>query len=423
LSVPGPRVSEPGAPDPDLRRGVLLAAAGGVGSFAVLSAACVALAIGGYAATGIFRLWSWVKFGLMNALTAFGVRLDGTLVDPFGHQTGHERLAFTALLLTFGIVWMLFRAGRRAAGRVDGTIRRAVVGASVAPPIAVVTFAVSFLVPLRFPDYGFDPVRPVAWEAFAFPLILAGVVGAAGGLAAPDEGQDGSALVRARSVVAGGWTALVVALIVGFVGFLVLAATEPRGTSEYVRRVGSLGGGGAMLVSLHVLLLPNQGFDLLAPSIGACTSLRPVLPRDPSPAVARLCPSGLRVEGALGDGTTSPLPRAFAVYWVGAALACVVGGRRAAAGVPGREGAGRAAGAGAAFALFVASGSWLGSLTLVVPLLPGVFLLSPEQPMTAVLALIWGVFGGLLGALLGALGPGRLRTRGGPGRSSQARPR
>jgi hypothetical protein len=409
-------VSEPGAPDPDLRRGVLLAAAGGVGSFAVLSAVCAALAIAGYAATGSFRLWSWMKLGLLNALTAFGVRLDGTLVDPFGRQTGHERLAFTALLLTFGIVWMLFRCGRRAAAGVDGALRRAIVGVSVAPPIAVVAFGVSFLVPLRFPDYGLDPVRPVAWEAFAFPLVLAGVVGAAGGLSATAEEGDRRGLVRARSVVAGGWTALVVALLVGFGGFLVLAATEPRATSNYARRVGSLGGGGAVLVSLHVLLLPNQGFDLLAPSIGACTSLRDVSPREPSPAVARLCPSGLRVEDPLGDGTTSPLPRAFAVFWVGAAFASVAGGHRAAAGVRGKESAGRAAGAGAAFALFVAAGSWLGSLTLVVPLLPGVYVLSPEQPRTTVLALIWGVAGGLVGALLGALAPGSTQEagRGGP---------
>jgi hypothetical protein len=412
LSDAGSRPPEPGAPDPSLRRGIVLAAAGGLGSFAALAAACVALAAGGYAATRLFRLWSWVKFGLLNALTSFGVRLDGTIVDPFGRETGHERLAFTLLLLTFGIVWMLFRSGRRAAAGVDGVLRRAVVGASVAPPLAVVTFAVSFLVPLRFPDHGFDPVRPVAWQSFAYPLIVAGVVGAVGGLASTSEGGDGVWLPRARSIVAGGWTSLVMALVLGFGAFLVLAATEPSASSGYVRGVSRLDGGGAMLVSLHVLLLPNQGLDLLAPSMGACTSLRPTQPGYPWEAVARLCPSGLRVEDPLGDGTRSPLPRASAIFWLGAALACVAGGRRAAAGVRGREAAVRAVGAGAAFAWFVAAGSWLCSLTLVVPLLPGVFRLSPEQPMTTVLALIWGVGGGLVGALLATLESNRAQEMG-----------
>jgi hypothetical protein len=401
LSDPVPRVREPGAPDPDLRRGVLLAAGGGLGSFAVLAAVCVALAAGGYAATQIFRLWSWVKFGLLNALTSFGVRIDGTVVDLFGRETGHERLAFTALLLTFGIGWLLFRSGRRAAAGVEGTLRRAVVGASVAPPLAAVTFAVSFLVQLRFPDYGFDPVRPVAWESFVFPLIFAGTVGAAGALATGDEGQDGRGLSRARAVVAGGWTALLVTLVLGFGAFLVLAATEPRASSGYVRRVSSLGGGGAMLASLHVLLLPNQGLDLLAPSMGACTSLRLVEPG--SPTVARLCPSGLRVDEPFGDGAASPLPRASAIFVLGIALACAIGGHRAGAGVGPMEGARRAVGAGVVFAAFVAVGAWLGSLTIALPVLPGVFRLGPEQPATTMLALAWGVGGGLVGALVGSL--------------------
>lgn len=399
MSVPGPRVQQPGAPDQELRRGVLLAAAGGLGSFGVLAAACVALATGGYAATGIFRLWSWVKFGLLTSLTSFGVRIDGTVVDPFGRETGHERLAFTALLLTLGIGWMLFRSGCRAAARVDGTLRRAVVGASVAPALSVVTFGVSFFVPLRFPDYGFDPIRPVAWEAFVFPLLFSGVVGAAGALAARSEERPGHWLARCRSVVAGAWTALAVTLLLGFGAFLVLAATEPRASSGYVRRVSSLGGGGAMLVSLHVLLLPNQGLDLLAPSIGACTSIRSVEPG--SGSVARLCPSGLRVEEPLSDGTGSPLPRASAIFGVGVALACAIGGSRAGGGVQPVEGARRAVGAGALFAAFVFLGSWLGSLTLFVPLLPGVFRIAPEQPTTTVLALIWGVGGGLVGAFVG----------------------
>jgi hypothetical protein len=412
VTVAGTRVPEPGAPAPDLRRNVLQAAAGGLASFAVLAALCAALAAAGYAATGSFRLWSWVKFGLVNALTAFGVRLDGTVVDPLGRETGHERLAFTALLLTFAIVWMLFRSGRRAATGVEGIARRAAIGASVAPPIAATAFAVSFLVPLRFPDYGYDPVRAVAWEAFALPLIVAGVAGAAGGLSATGGGRQGPGLARARSIVAGGWTAVVAVLVLGFVAFLVLAATEPRATSAYVRHVSSLGGGGPLLVSLHVLLLPNQGFDLLAPSIGACTSLGPVTPG--FPALARLCPSGLRLEDPIGDGSTSPLPWVSAVFRVAVVLACAAGGRRAASGVPGVERVVRGAGAGVVFAALVAAGSWLGSLTLVVPLLPGTFRLGPELPATAVLALIWGVGGGVAGALLGKLVPGSTQEAGRP---------
>ena len=57
-------------------------------------------------------------------------------------------------------------------------------------------------------------------------------------------------------------------------GVLVLAAARPQGSAEYARVVSADGPRIALLLlGHHALLLPDQSFLVLAPSMGGCTQL------------------------------------------------------------------------------------------------------------------------------------------------------
>ena len=103
------------------------------------------------------------------------------------------------------------------------------------------------------------------------------------------------------------------------------------------------------------------------------------------------------------DGTRATFPSWYALFLLVPALACVLGGRAAAAGTkPMGERLVRGAFAGVVFAVLCGLAAW--GATLVVPTwanaLGGSVSLGTAPFTTTALALGWGVVGGLVGAAI-----------------------
>ena len=353
-----------------------------------------------------------LKLGWFYELAFHKVTID---VTGSGGATGRISLAF--LSGTGLALWVLFRAGRTAARRAGQSFgARVLAGAMVGPvyalPIAVITSTVR----LQLHTGGsFAPetvgFHGVVWQAFVLPALLGiGAGGAAGALEAWPRDSRGYAWL------VGGWRALLGALGLAAIGVLVLAAARPQGTADYARVVSSNGPRtAALLLGHHALLVPNQSFFVLAPSMGGCTELR-----GSKASIPLLCPGRLpnlgspallddivRVDDAAQPtgGTTPDRPMA-AGYWMFVlvpAVATFSGGRFAGSGWSNsRESLVRGAGAGVMFAVLVGVGTWLASAELVVHAAEGIgtraLALGPRPLPTALLALAWGVAGGTLGA-------------------------
>lgn len=225
---------------------------------------------------------------------------------------------------------------------------------------------------------------------------------------------------RAHAWLAGGWRALLGALGLAAIGVLVLAAVRPQGTATYARVVSSNGPRVALLLlGHHALLMPNQSFFVLGPSMGGCTELS-----GPKTTVPLICPGRLpvlespallddlaRVMGgspptATGSIPDRPMPAGYWAFVLVPAIATFSAGRYAGAGVSGqlrlREALVRGSGAGIMFALLVGVGTWMASASLFVRAADGSgtasLTLGPRPVPTALLALAWGVVGGALGA-------------------------
>ena len=363
-------------------------------TFAWVALAGQAIAFAEYAASGLYRPWSWVKIGLLYVLSFCGVAFDASGATP---GSAPSRVRLVLMLGTALVVWLAFRAGRATAGTVGSRdVRRAGVwGAAPALAFALLSGLGSLLVTLRFPDDGIERLRPVTWEAFVISFVVVAVAGAAGGVA----GAIGDRPTRTTEIVAGGWRMFVAALLLAFAGVLVLAALEPAATSGYARGLRGFGVGGAVLFGHHLLLAPNQSLDVLAPSMGGATELRV------QEEVTRLTVRGVEPSEALGlfTGWGSEgveLPLAYLAFLVVPVAATLMGGRRAGgAAIDHRERARRGACAGAVFASLVTAGSLMATVTVSSQ---GGWSgrLGPSMPSTALLALAWGVAGGVVGSLL-----------------------
>jgi hypothetical protein len=388
------------------------AATRGTLAFVWVALAGWALAFAEYAATGLYRPWSWIKIGLLYVLASCGVTVDvsGPAVGP---NPARVRLALT--LGTALVLWVSVRAGRTVARSARGArsatpdapgsrsrlVSAAGWGTLPAVPLAVLTTLAALLVTLSFPGSGVDRLRPIVWEAFVLPLALAAAAGAGGAVAdLAGAVTDREEPFRGVEIAAGGWRMFVVALSLSFAAVLTLAAIEPDVARSYARGLDDLGVGGAVLFGHHVLLLPTQSIDVLAPSMGGTTEL--VV----QGATARLTltgvdtTSGLALFAGFPDDRGPRFPSWYLVFLAVPAAATVAGGRRASRAVRGaRDRMMRGAGAGAVFASLVAGASALATITVANPAgLSG--RLGPVFPSTVVLALGWGVAGGVVGALL-----------------------
>jgi hypothetical protein len=398
---------------PGLRPASLTAIKGGLVVFVVTALAGQIVPLAVEVVGGRLALSTALELGWFYELAFHRVAVD---VTGSGEMTGRMSVAF--LSGTGLAIWLLFRAGRTTARRAGPSLRdRTLVGAMVGPVYALPIVVITSLVRLRLQTGGafaLETVRfhGVVWQAFVFPAFLGIIAGGAGG--AVDWLARGSHL---RAWLVGGWRALLWALGLAVVGVLVLAAVRPQGTAAYARIVSSSGPRTALLLfGHHALLLPNQSFFVLAPSMGGCTDLV-----GSETTISLICPGRLpvleaptllddisRVGGADTTGAIAerPMPAGYWAFALIPALATLAAGHHVGADVSGRAGLRealvRGAGAGVVFALLVGVGTWMASAALVVHTADGSGTTSltfgPRPVPTALLALPWGVLGAAIGA-------------------------
>lgn len=361
-----------------------------------------------YAISGLYHPWSWLKIGMLYALTSVRVGFEATAsgfatLKPSDTLEGPMQVAVGAL--TVAVVVLAFRAGRdqgRAVAKRPAAA--ALAGAAVGLGFALPMFVGAFVVQLSFPNLGIDALRPVLWQAFVLPLAVGGALGIAGGLSAARETLEAStAGARLASAARGGFTTLWWGLALAFVGFLLLAAIEADVTGGYARSMRDAGSGGAVLITHHALLLPNQSAMILATAMGSPTDL--IVGRD---TAARMSFDGVRAFGqyrliVFGFGHR---PVTFDwwrwLFLLVPACAVVLGGRRAARGTTRRSEALLRGGLGGlVFAGLAGLVAWTATITLPLLVLFGSSpSLGPDPGRTAAVGAAWGVLGGLVGALV-----------------------
>jgi len=103
-------------------------------------------------------------------------------------------------------------------------------------------------------------------EAFVWPLVIAVIAGALGGLSTAEG--------TLPHVVATGTRTFAAALVLAFVGLLVVAGLKPQDTRAYIDSTAGGGLKGADGLVHTVLALPNISAWVLAPAMGTCDSVR-----------------------------------------------------------------------------------------------------------------------------------------------------
>jgi hypothetical protein len=355
-------------------------------------------------------------------------------VDPASTGFSFVEIEVALLSVTALAAWLLFRSGRRLARHADGgALGHALRGATVAPGYAVPCFLVALLVHIdepfafgRFID-GNLKVSLSGIEALVFPLAIAAVAGAAGGVWAwvgsrPDDR-------RARSVggaLAGGWIMLWLGLALSYAGLFLAGVVQPDepvalltpSTARYFRAVFERPAAGAAILGHHLASAPNEAAWVLVPAAGGCDvalggaqddilcyrrfptlspeSVEPVLPGMPVPS------SGLVFRTA---------PAGYLLFLLAPAVATVLGGRASArrVGAVGRAGAAAGAAAGVVFALLLEATSVLAGISLAYGAEvggsggTGSLWIGPSIPAALLVGLAWGVGGGALGGATAGL--------------------
>jgi len=294
----------------------------------------------------------------------------------------------------------------------------------VAPAYAILPFVLSGLVSidipiprnglvegsLQMPSWG------LSW--FVLPLLIAAAAGAAGGLRSGRHEliSNDPWGRRAAGVIAGGFRMFVLGLVLSFIGLLVLAAIRPGATGTYFGTIsGPPEDQTTMNIAHHVLVLPNQSMWLLAPAMGGCDGLSgggvsaTFLCYSKVPSTVSVTPEGLNSDTPVVRAEFAKAPSSYLLFLLVPALSVVLGGRYAArkrAQIKG-EAIAMGAASGVAFAVLVALGSWLASVSVALASpaggIPGnaSVMIGPAVGTVGLLALAWGVLGGALGGWLG----------------------
>lgn len=411
MSDPAPR-GHPEAPAGSVRAAVLAGLRGGVVAFAWTTAVAVGIGMIEYAVSGgLYRAWTWVKVGFLYVLSFCGVGLRAHVPVGATRDAIVWSYRFPLLVGTAGVLWFLAVVGGRLARRFAEDRAAVVAGcAGAVLGFAGPAFVISLPATLRFPDLLDATVSPVRWEA----AVLPGVVAAAGLGAGVYRARRDDLAASGRGTLAvtwvdGGWWMFTTALGLAFVTFLALAAAKPGPTGAYAREMQAEGRLGALTVSHHVLMLPAQSVWVLAPSMGGTAEVSVGAGDRTTISIARAdLGGGAALAVSRGpDDRRVPLGGGYLLFLLVPLLAVVGGGRRAAVGAahPGARAA-RGAGAGVAFAALVTVGAWLSAASVPIP----AFGLAPvsiraAMPSTALLALAWGVAGGIVGALTAGWAP------------------
>jgi hypothetical protein len=356
----------------------------------------------GYAITGTYGPWSWLKIGFAYALAGLRVPFLMTPEPRGGEVPAQEPFVMALGALTVAAVVLAFRAGReQGRGLEQRPVAASAAGATIGVGVAVPMLLIAFPVRLSFPNLGVELLRPLLWGALVVPLVVIAAIGAVGGVSVARERLERAPWGRRGvAAVGGGFATLWWALALAFVAFLVVATVETGATRAYGRAVGAWGTVGAIAVVHHALLLPNQSAMVLSIAMGSPVEV--VGGGDGATvSLAGVEPVGEGVA-LIGEGSVV-FPSWFLAFAAVPLVATIAGGRRAGEGARSpRERALVGALAGIVAALLVTLTAW--AATLVLPVLAPFFegaspTMGPDLRRTLVVALAWGLAGCTLGAL------------------------
>jgi hypothetical protein len=363
----------------------------------------------------------WLYFGWFHH-AAITTRL--TSVE--GGETGLTADVGLAMMLgTFLAIAILYKGGRAVADRArGGAVARVLHGMKVAPAYAIPAFVVSGLVSIDIPipRNGLVvgnlqmPSGSLSW--FVPPLLIAAAAGAAGGLRSGryDLISHDPWGRRTAGVIAGGLRMFVLGLVLSFAGLLVLAAIRPGATMTYFRTIsGPPTDQTTMNIAHHVLLLPNQSMWVLVPAMGGCDGLSgggvsaTFLCYSKVPMSVSVTPEGPISDTPVVGADFEKAPSGYLLFLLVPAVSVILGGRYAArkrARIKG-EAIAMGAASGVVFAVLVALGSWLASVSAALSSPAGGIpanasvLIGPAVGTAGLLALAWGGLGGAIGGWLG----------------------
>ena len=289
----------------------------------------------------------------------------------------------------------------------------------VAVPYALAAFGSGWAMHLRLrlphaSPLSFHPSRPAS---LMWPLLIAAVAGAVGGVSSAREQlwfsewwESRSWPARWHGALSGGWTMLLAGLGLSFLSLCALAVAHPADASAFLHGVfagGPVSGIGVLL--LAIAAIPNASAWILAPAMGGCDQvgggagapLPPYCFVSYSNLVSHRLPAAPR-DTYWGFPGIGAAPHAYLAFLAIPAIAVVVGAVRAvrkADARSGRDGLVVGALSGAVFAvLFLAVLALVsvtvrmgGSLFLVTS---GYYRYGPYPAYGFGLALAWGAVGG-----------------------------
>lgn len=418
-----------------LRRGLLaFVAMAGLGQ--ALAVGAWALGVSGISLGSALRV-GWLYFGAFHhtEIVAEGSIAVGVGAEP---SSASFSLGVAVLAATWLAAWLLFRAGRAVADRTGGgALARLLHGGKVAVGYALPALPLAILVDARVAvDVGGvvaleQRLRLSAWQAIVFPLVLAALAGGCGGLRSAFD-RDPAWLRLLAAAAAGGWRMLVLGLALAYGGLFAAGVVQPDepvalltpASARYYQEVFARPGVGALVLAHHVGLAPNEAVWALVPAMGACDGVwgderADSLCYGRFPTSLALLPRGVFPLIDLGDLRFGQAPAGYLLFLLVPAAASVLGGRRAAerAGARGRGAVLAGALAGLVFATLVAVAATLSLVTVryeVGTSLAGRLIVGPNVLTGTLLALAWGVAGGVAGAATVGWGlRGRSPGRGG----------
>jgi Family of unknown function (DUF6350) len=330
------------------------------------------------------------------------------------------------LLGTVLLVWLLIRAGRdlaRQAGGASPLWVRAVDGAKVAIPYAVLCFGVAWAVRFSIPTpQGQVTIHPSYIAALLWPLGLGLLFGALGGMRSgtDDQWAANAWWQRGRGALSGAGWMVTLGLAFSFAGLLVLAVVKPSATVDYFQGIfdqGAVSGVSGIVATLMVV--PNMASFILFPAmIPTClTASAQVVGPSFSFCVLSWTQFPREVEGAgaagLPTGALPNPPIGYYLFILAPLLAVILGGMLAAR-------RGKSQTRQEAIGLGAAAGFLFGLAALLVIVLSAI---SAQGTVTAaqaaqtqsfraslrfgpdllpgfLIALAWGVIGGAIGGLI-----------------------
>lgn len=355
----------------------------------------------------------------------------GLIPGTAGQQVpANLAIRFTAilpiLLGTVLLIWLLLRAGRdlgQDAGPGAPLWVRAVNGAKVAVPYALLCFAVAWAVRFSIPTpQGQVTIHPSYIAALLWPLGLGVLFGALGGLrsAGDEQWAAGAWWRRARGAVAGAGWMISLGLAFSFTGLLVLAIVKPGATADYFQGIfdqGAVNGIAGIVATLMVV--PNMASFILfpamiptcltasahvvGPSFSFCVLSWTQFPREVEGAGAQAIPTGALPNPPLG----------YYLFVLAPLLAVVLGGilaarrgkaetRQEAVGLG--AAAGFLFGLGALLVIVLSALSAHGTVTAAQAAQTQSFEASlrfgPDLFPGFLIAMAWGVIGGAIGGLI-----------------------